>query len=146
MGQIVVRKYRNRCYFGHINCNSWYSCYGYIWPINSHAFEYTATSFYLHISLLNWSWYSYLQLKTSSHHKMHPYTVTFGNITHFDKQISTIWHTYYTWNQQKWKTIFEYSASVSAFCAAKIHDNNYNCYTYNNHNKLYNIFHCRNFF
>ena len=45
------------------------------------------------------------------------------------------------------KAIFEYSVSVSAFHAAEIHDINYNCYAYNNHNNnLYNIFHCCNFF
>ena len=36
---------------------------------------------------------------------------------------------------KKWETIFEYSMSMPAFCAAKIHDNNYSCYTYNNHKK-----------
>ena len=81
----------------------------------------------------------------------HPVTVKcthilFSNVSHFDKQIGMTWCMYYMWNRQKWKAIFEYSTSVSAFCAAKIHDNNYNCYTYNNHNNLYNIFHCENFF
>ena len=39
----------------------------------------------------------------------------------------------------------EYSMSMPAFCAAKVYNNNCNCYIYNNHNNLYNIFHCRNF-
>ena len=55
------------------------------------------------------------------------------------------WCVYYMRNWQKWKTVFEYSMSMSAFRAAKIHDNKYNCYTYNNHNNLYNIFHSGNF-
>ena len=34
---------------------------------------------------------------------------------------------------------------VGILCRKK-HDNEYNCYTYNNRNNLYNIFHCHDFF
>ena len=42
---------------------------------------------------------------------------------------------------KKWETVSEYSTSMSAFRATKIHNNKYNSYPYNNHNNLYNVFH-----